>query len=507
MTLGSISADESGQKLLVLHDFANGNSNRARRYRQAVRQAGTEVGPDRAELHVHSAIADHFDLDDPVGVEQAGIFIDAVLSSNEVLGFAAVVAAALAIRLARWTDAEEVAERLVASDQHDIFAQRLLLAARERSEDLSLAIDNWLADRFCGNPFEEIEIRANGAVHTCCSGWMPVSIGSIYEDAAETFWNSAQAQELRRSVLDGDFSHCSRMQCPKIVNRTLPLRKRPESPAQKAWIAARQTTVGHKPRRVLLSQDRSCNLSCPSCRKDLILLDRKKSDELDKLFDLRIEPLLDEALQIKVTGSGDPFGSRHFRHVLKRLTGTASPSKRIQIQTNAILCDEKAWSDLGLVGHVSTVWVSIDAAKAETYAVLRRLGSFDRLLDNLVFLGRMRAAKRIDEFRMDFVVQAENFREIGDFVDLANRMGADGVHFLMLRNWGTFSVDEYRERNIGSTNHPEHGEFLEVLRDPRLAAPNVDLGNVRASFDEARPATPVNGSWWNRLNPFRLAAT
>ena len=65
-----------------------------------------------------------------------------------------------------------------------------------------------------------------------------------------------------------------------------------------------------------------------------------------------------------------------------------------------------------------------------------------------------------------------------EFVEWARSIGADGVHFLMLRNWGTFTPEDYRRHNIGSPNHPEHPAFQAILEDPRLSSPFVDLGNV-----------------------------
>ena len=35
-------------------------------------------------------------------------------------------------------------------------------------------------------------------------------------------WNSSGAQEIRRSILDGDYSYCSRTLCPMIANDNLP---------------------------------------------------------------------------------------------------------------------------------------------------------------------------------------------------------------------------------------------------------------------------------------------
>ena len=73
-------------------------------------------------------------------------------------------------------------------------------------------------------------------------------------------------------------------------------------------------------------------------------------------------------------------------------------------------------------------------------------------------------------------MQANNWREMPDFVTLAERFGADRVLFSTLRNWGTFAEDEFRRRAVHARIHPERGEFLASLADPRLQRPHVTLG-------------------------------
>ncbi len=240
-----------------------------------------------------------------------------------------------------------------------------------------------------------------------------------------------------------------------------------------------------RPKRVLLSHDRSCNLSCPSCRREILVADKDEVARLNELFETTLAPLLRDADSVHVTGSGDAFGSAHFRYVLKRLNRREFPRLRLMLQTNGVLCDRRAWKELELEGLVSSVLVSIDAATKPTYSVVRRGGSFERLLDNLAFIAELRRERRISYFRLDFVVQALNFREMPAVVELARAFGCDIMHFQMIRNWGTFSLPEYRRNFIGAPDHPEYAEFLEVLRHPNLALPMVELSSVRRMRDYA----------------------
>ena len=218
----------------------------------------------------------------------------------------------------------------------------------------------------------------------------------------------------------------------------------------------------------------------------MITLKHDATRRLDALFEEHLLPYVDEAKSIKVTGSGDPFGSRHFRYILSRLTDGEYPLRRIQLHTNGLLANARAWTDLRLYGNVDSVWVSVDAARTETYAILRRGGSFDELIPNLRFLGDLRQRDEIGSFRLDFVVQKQNYGEIGAFVDLAQSVGADGVYFLRLRNWGHFDVDAFRAIDVCAEDHPEHDLLLDQLTDPRLTQRGVVLGSMTTLMQKAR---------------------
>jgi len=410
-----------------------------------------------------------------------------LLESEATPGILTLNAAALAaIRTEEWDLARHLANAVNNADHHDLLAQRLYDAAGLKSGDLSLPVDQWLRDKFCPAPFEQIETRSNRAVHFCCSAWQPVPIGTLGEKPDEV-WNSDAAQEIRRSILDGDYSYCSRWHCPMISGRRLqPAAELAQAPAaneqiakQKEIVQKQSLTLEQTPRRAILSHDRSCNLSCPTCRTKTIQIDRSQSAELDELINTSYADFLAGASAIKVTGSGDPFASRHFLNFLKHFTATNTPARRLQLHTNGLLLDETTWNRLDLWGHVDSIWISVDAACADTYSVVRRGGQFDRLLKNLRFLGDMRRAGAFPKLRLDFVVQKENYSEIPGFVSLAESVGANGVYFLRLRNWGTFAPQEFEARNVCDPDHPDHPELLAILTDSRLRSPLVELGSLQ----------------------------
>ena len=396
-----------------------------------------------------------------------------------------VLAATAAALEEDWPRVLQHAKTAIGTSQRDTFAQRLFLRARGSIEDPAATVAEDLSDFFCPEPFESFELRSNGDVHTCCPAWLPVPIGNFHRQAPEEIWNSAAAQAIRSSILDGSYRHCSRMHCPAIVNRRLPRRADLTDPYHREIVARKLVRLERRPARVLMSQDRSCNLSCPSCRTKLILAKKDEQDRLNQMFETVIIPLLRDARRVKITGSGDPFASGHFRYVLRRINRREFPQLKVQLQTNGLLFGRRAWEELELDGLVESVWVSIDAARPDTYAIVRRGGSFDRLMQNFAFLGALRREGQIRQLRLDFVVQALNFREMPGVVDIARAFSFDAIYFQMIRNWGTFTVAEFDGHFIGSPDHPDYSEFLEVLRHPNLTWDGINWSNLRRLYELA----------------------
>jgi hypothetical protein len=377
-------------------------------------------------------------------------------------------------------------------DQEDLYAQALWFSARgEPIQDIDPK------KFFCTNPFERLESSSRNRLMFCCPAWLPTPAGSLEDGSAEDVWNSQAAQDIRASIHDGSYRYCSRMHCPKLVDKTLarvPTIKDPEM--KDAW-AEKKTVLPTKIKRIALAHDRSCNISCPSCRTKLIIANKAENTRLDALIDNALLPLMLASRRISMTGSGDPFSSNHFRSVLRRLTALPK-GPIIDLQTNGLLM-ARSWNDLGLPGRVGNVLVSIDAAKAETYAVIRRGGDFEDLMENLAFLSALRRENGVDSVRLDFVVQALNYREMPAAAEIMRKFQFDKIKFQMLRSWNTWSAEDFRKNHVGHPGHPEYDDFVQVLQDPRLAGPDVEWSGFYAlrpnrSASEARsgPITLVS---------------
>jgi pyruvate-formate lyase-activating enzyme len=386
--------------------------------------------------------------------------------------FAEVVKARLHQREGRYADAAKAARAAITLDQYDLVAQRLALACEEGRDGLDSEVDAWLATRTCVRPLTVAETHENGMVRTCCSGWMPRPIGRLGSEGWESVWNSPEAREVRLSVAAREFAFCSRIFCPHIAGRTLPGDRVAGDDLMDGGFVPRS------PRRLLLSHDRSCNLSCPSCRTEVYIASGSRGAALDRLLDETLAPLVAGAETVKLTGSGDPIASRHFRRLLERMRGPEFSGVSLELQTNGLLLTPEVWEALDLDDRVATLWISLDAATAETYSVVRRGGDWERLMRNLRFLADKRADGRLAHLRLDFVVQARNYRELPAFVEIARTHSADHISLQRIRNWGTFEPSIFAGHDVANPAHREHAPFLETLADPRLDDTRILWGNL-----------------------------
>jgi MoaA/NifB/PqqE/SkfB family radical SAM enzyme len=230
---------------------------------------------------------------------------------------------------------------------------------------------------------------------------------------------------------------------------------------------------------VNLAYDRTCNLSCPSCRSSSYAADEATRLKYDALQERVMLPMLKHTQVVTITGSGDPFASKNFRRLMERLGDDDYANLKFHIMTNGMLFTPREWERFpALHGRVKVLSISLDGASAATHETLRRGARWDVMEQNLSFAGDLRRQGLIDAFHLGFVVQVENYHEMGDMIALAARMGADGVYFGRITNWGTFSEAEYKRKAVFLPAHPEHGRFIEAMADPRLTDSRAYLGNL-----------------------------
>jgi hypothetical protein len=337
---------------------------------------------------------------------------------------------------------------------------------------------------FCAKPFTWFEVLGGGQrgdVYVCCQNWLSKPIGNLERQSVAEIWNGRDAQQIRRSILDGSFRYCNRERCPFLQRIDGPVQRIEDmDDARLLEIVAQELTIlPFGPRDITCCFDQSCNLSCPSCRTRLIMETEHAGPIRDLQRKLEIEALQDARL-LYITGSGDPFGSPFFRRWLQTMRRANMPNlERIHLHTNGLLWTPRIWASIPdeIRALVTSADVSIDAASPETYAVNRRGGDFATLIRRLQFISDLRIKGPLEWFGINMTVQANNYREMPAFVELGRRFGCDLVAFHQIMNWGTFSAPEFAARAVHEPSHPEHVTFLELLTNPAFDDPLIYLSN------------------------------
>ena len=361
-------------------------------------------------------------------------------------------------------------------------AQQLLFRAYQAKRDMGSTddalkvLDYDLKDKFCLAPFKILSTGWKGSAHACaCPAWVPFPIENVLTaESADAVWNSDAAVEIRRSILDGDFSYCSRTLCSFITAQKLPRKDEIEDPILRGYIDHHTTTLPESASLVQLNYDTTCNLACPSCRTEILVAKADEQDAYSRAKDRVILPLLKRAGSSYISGGGEAFASKHCRSILAGLNQREYPGLRLHLITNGQLLTPQTWNAFpNLAEVVGILSVSIDAARAESYEKLRRPGKWSTLMSNLEFIAGMRRSGQIRKFWINFVVQKENFREMLDFVELGARLGVDKIWFQRVTNYGAYDEATFADVDVTSPEHPEHAELLAILRNPLLRGPLI----------------------------------
>ena len=374
---------------------------------------------------------------------------------------------------------------------------------RKHDNNSMLSNNTNLNDRYCKALYRRLEVSVDGRCWLCCPMWLPYPIGNLNNNTLEEIWNGPLAQKIRAQMFTNEWNRCLTGVCPDIVSDSLwhqadVLRNGYDEDGNRAFnnklykweiegVRDKSLTPYKWPVEILLGTDESCNLSCPSCRKSKVMHTsgpeyEQRRNLTKRVLDDILKIDTDQEVKLIITGSGDPFGSKIFREALLEMDGRNNPNLQIHFQTNGVMLTPKTWNNLYKIhNNISNIQISFDAATSDTYEnKTRRGGHWDVLLENCDYLDA-NAPERA-RISYDFVVQTANYKEMPAYIEIIKSRypNAVGINFSLILDWRTWSPEEYAQHAIWKVSHPEHQQFLEVLRDPIFTSSHkIDLGNMK----------------------------
>lgn len=332
-------------------------------------------------------------------------------------------------------------------------------------KDLSsiLKCENY-ENMICSRPFKIAQFLYNGDCVTCCPAYMPnFSIGNILNRDFDEVWNSETAQKLRQSLMNNDYSMCDLNTCIQIdaIDKS-ELPQYFEDDINKIKL----------PEEIHMGWDFDCNVACITCRNNIIKNDEETLQKM-KLIEKGVLDACKTAKLFYTSGNGDPFGSSYARDLIKKVV-QVNPDIKFFIHTNGVLCSEKLCKELNIKDKITNAIFSIHAAHKETYDKIVRYGNFDKVIQNLEWISKLKKNGQIDKLYMAFVVHKLNYKDMPDFVRLAEKFDAL-ASFRYYRQWSKNTEYSYEDMAVFEENHPEHKQFVEILQDDIFNSPNCWL--------------------------------
>lgn len=315
--------------------------------------------------------------------------------------------------------------------------------------------DVLLKQFICPTPFAYLEIHKNG-VFSCCPSWLPNKVGSI--DNIENIWDSKELKEVQDSILDGSYKFCSKTECPYLSSLIQTNGIDSKTFVEKSKF--NKSIYKSGPTNINFAFDRSCNLSCPSCRNVAIMANGKEIEFIDNTIDKVIETYGKTMSLLYLSGSADPFASKSIRRLLLNFDRSKMPKvSTIHLHTNALLLNKSMWDKLSHIHDlIKTIEISVDASNKETYEIIRRGGDWDILIENLKFISTI----NLKDKRISFVVQDTNYSQMEDFYNLMSSIFKNkaDIYFNKITNWGTYTDFEFEQKQIWNPTHPQFDSFL-----------------------------------------------
>ena len=300
----------------------------------------------------------------------------------------------------------------------------------------------------CNVPYRTITVDDNLNCLLCtCDGWLPIPVGCVND------FNSIE------EVFQGNIS--------RIIQSDIDSKKYTWCAVEHCGIKKRD--IQHEYYTLMINIDRSCNLQCPSCRREKYLvtngeLYNKKLEAANKI--LQWLENFNKPIKIITSGDGDPLASLIMRPIIKNWK--FKKNQDLLLKTNGLLI-KKQLRNSQILDNIEVFDISIDAGSKDVYEKIRLGGSWEALIENFDFLLEK---NKQDKTVLNFALQNNNFNDLYNFADLCVKYQFRGVVH-QLDDWGTWNdaialqPDEWTQKNGYFFDHnvlnPAHANFKRCI--------------------------------------------
>jgi MoaA/NifB/PqqE/SkfB family radical SAM enzyme len=235
------------------------------------------------------------------------------------------------------------------------------------------------------------------------------------------------------------------------------------------------------PHEITIAGDKTCNLSCPSCRTGIVKIDDETTEYFQGLGkqlkdNIFFQPSNDR-IRIHTSTSGEVFASPLLQSFIQSIPLEDYPNLELCLQSNGLLAPSR-WDRLGtMADRVTSMIVTVDAARAETYEILRRGGKWEDIQSALEWLKEKKKQNGM-KLNIRMVVQRANYSEMIEFYDMCKKFDADRVEYARIANWHTYEIgtgqDLFFYHDVFNPAHPDYSK-AHIILDKVKKLPGVFL--------------------------------
>jgi radical SAM protein with 4Fe4S-binding SPASM domain len=234
-------------------------------------------------------------------------------------------------------------------------------------------------------------------------------------------------------------------------------------------VIVKPLTMRQLPIHIQVEHTTYCNLNCKSCERSKFI-EHPRHLSLEE-FQRIIEQIRPE--KITLGGVGEPF---MHPQILDLVQFAKRCGCSINTTTNGTLltperCDQIVKSGLDLIK------ISIDGATRKTYQTVRGEDKFLQVVDGIRALAD--AKKRLDSLkpfiRFNYVMFKDNYQEIAEIVELADKLGVDAIYFQPLDLVG---IEERHDLLVGDLTYADFAQ--EIRRALNLSRTQQVTTNLAA---------------------------
>lgn len=288
------------------------------------------------------------------------------------------------------------------------FYQKLAKADKGLTQDVIKLFNEKGHDQetFCIVPFTNIILEPDGKVGMCRQQGSDFPIGNIKKNTISEIWNGEKARRWRREFLTGKVKKCKN----HIKYDHCNLCSHNNAHYESVELEEVQTRPIIK---LTANLNGRCNLECIMCH-----IWRKPNDIYnEENFWIPARKDIFPTLKELELLSGEPFIQQDTYKLIDEVS-SVNPSCDWFITTNAHWnLNNKIISYLDKI-KIRDFIISIDSVNPETYSKIRIKGNVDIVKNNIRRLqGYNQSRKEPFNFRFNFLVVHENWREVKDMLD------------------------------------------------------------------------------------------